>query len=122
MNKNENIGRLNNQTKLRGIMFLIPAAIFIGYSILVPAIWNLILSFQKWDGFNAPKWVGFQNYIKCFRNSTMLTAMGNSLFFAVFMTLFAVLIGLLASLLIFRLGRGEGAVYRLFIFMPSMMA
>ena len=113
--------QLDRNTALSGILFLVPAAVFIGYAILVPAIWNLVLSFQKWDGFNELKWVGMRNYIKCFTNSTMRKAMENSLFFALFMTFFAVLIGLVAALLIFRLGRREGAIYRLFIFMPSMM-
>lgn len=113
--------RLARRTTLSGILFMVPSAIFIGYAILVPAVWNLILSFQKWDGFNAPKWVGLRNYVKCFTNSTMRSAMTNSLFFALFMTVFAVVIGLIAALLIFRLGKREGAVYRLFIFMPSML-
>lgn len=114
-------GQLGRNTTLSGIAFLIPSAVFIVYAILVPAIWNLILSFQKWDGFNQPKWVGLKNYVKCFTNSTMRTAMEHSLFFAVFMTVFSVLIGLIAALLIFRLGRREGAIYRLFIFLPSML-
>ena len=121
MRKNSENKKLNKRTTFSGILFLIPAVIFIGYAILVPAIWNLILSFQKWDGFNAPKWVGLKNYMKCFTNSTLKVAMANSLFFAIFMTLLSVLIGLVMALLIFRLGRSEGAVYRLFIFLPSML-
>lgn len=121
MRKNSENKKLNKRTTFSGILFLIPAVIFIGYAILVPAIWNLILSFQKWDGFNAPKWVGLKNYMKCFNNSTLKVAMANSLFFAIFMTVLSVLIGLVMALLIFRLGRSEGAVYRLFIFLPSML-
>lgn len=113
--------RLARRTTWSGALFLAPAAVFIGYAIVVPAVWNLILSFQKWDGFNEAKWVGLRNYVKCFTNATMRSAMGNSLFFALFMTVFSVLIGLVSALLIFRLGKREGAAYRLFIFMPSML-
>ena len=121
MSKKRKKDRLASRTTLSGVLFLIPAAVFIGYAILVPAVWNFILSFQKWDGFNSAKWVGLRNYTKCLTNSTMRTAVSNSLFFAVFMTVFSVLIGLIAALLIFRLGKREGAFYRLFIFMPSML-
>lgn len=121
MTKKVRNNRLDKRTTWSGMIFLIPAALFIGYSILIPAIWNFVLSFQKWDGFNEAKWVGFRNYAKCFTNGTMRTAMLNSLYFAILMTVFSVLIGLAAALLIFRLGKREGAVYRLFIFLPSML-
>ncbi len=34
-----------------GILFMLPALAFIAFAIFIPTIWNVVLSFQEWDGF-----------------------------------------------------------------------
>ena len=41
---------------------------------IFPAVWALILSFQKWDGFSEPKFVGLQNYQKLMSDSDFFDA------------------------------------------------
>ena len=106
---------------ITGILFLIPTLIFVAFSLFIPTIWNFILSFQEWDGFNDKKWVLFSNYIKAFQDDVLLKCLYNSVFLAVVTTLSSVVLGVILAGLIFRLGRVEGSIYRLIIFMPVMI-
>ena len=50
-----------NTRRVTGFVFLIPALLFILYATVVPFAWNLVLSFQKWDGFGSITFRGIQN-------------------------------------------------------------
>lgn len=101
--------------------FLAPAYLFIIYAFLVPGIWNLILSFQEWDGFNEKVFVLFDNYKEALQDEVFLQSLVNSVAIAVITMIGATLAGLVLALMIYRLGRREGAFYRLILFMPAMI-
>ena len=53
---------------LAGYGFLVPWLIgFFGLTLL-PMVYSLYLSFTRYDVFSAPKWIGFDNYIRLFTN------------------------------------------------------
>lgn len=104
-----------------GTIFIIPTLMFVAFSLFIPTIWNLILSFQQWDGFNVREWIYADNYIKAFKDDFFMKSLFNSAFIAVVTTIFAVVMGVMLAGLIYRLGKKEGAIYRLIIFMPSMI-
>jgi raffinose/stachyose/melibiose transport system permease protein len=112
--------RLKTRTTLMGVAFLVPAFILMTYSNFIPAIWNLILSFQT-GGFGDLQWTGLQNYVTAVGDSVFLKSLWNSTFIAVVTTAFAVVFGVALALMIYQLGRYEGAFYRLVIFMPTML-
>src|SRR5262245_59169477 len=112
--------RLKTRTTLIGAAFLAPAFILMTYSNIIPTIWNYILSFQTGD-FRDLQWNGIQNYAAAATDSVFLRSLWNSVFIAVVSTIFAVIIGIALALMIFQLGRIEGALYRLVIFMPTML-
>ncbi len=109
-----------SKTKL-GFIFLIPACALIAFSNIIPFIWNLILSFQKWNAYDEPKWIFFDNFIKAFDDSVFKMSIVNSIFLGISSTIISVFLGVVLALAVFRLGRTEGAIYRLILFMPSMM-
>ncbi|MDR1902427.1 MAG: sugar ABC transporter permease [Treponema sp.] len=114
-----------NKPRLRKIIvsliFLLPAFAFLSYSVYIPFGWNIVLSFQNWDGFLKKSWAGLANYFNAFHDPEVLKALGNSIFLALVSTLGSVLLGVLAAGLLFKVRRGEGAFYRLIIFMPVML-
>ena len=59
---------------LSGWLFAGPATIIVLGLSIFPAVWALILSFQKWDGFSEPKFVGLQNYQKLMSDSDFFDA------------------------------------------------
>jgi multiple sugar transport system permease protein len=53
---------------LAGYAFLIPWLIgFFGLT-AIPMVYSLYLSFTRYDVFSAPKWIGFDNYVRLFTN------------------------------------------------------
>lgn len=112
--------RLKGRTTLIGVVFLAPALLLMTYTNIIPVVWNLILSFQS-GGFNDLAWTGLQNYVTALGDPVFLKSLWNSAFIAVIITTFSIIIGVALALMIYQLGRVEGAVYRLIIFMPSML-
>lgn len=119
MGKSMRKGKTNR--RILTALFLLPAFAFIAYALYVPFIWNGILSFQKWDGFHDPLWVGIQNYSKALTDHTALLSMKNSLFLGTVSTLGAVVLGILLAALVYKVYQKEGAFYRLIAFMPVML-
>lgn len=113
--------RLNRHKTATGIIFLLPALVFVAFALVIPSIENIILSFQEWDGFNERTWVGFANYREIFADSTAQRSFYNSVFLAFVTTVGATTLGVLLAALIYALGNREGAVYRLIFFMPVMI-
>jgi len=107
--------------RITGFLFLIPSAVFILFSLIIPTIENVILSFHKWDGFNPREFIFFNNYIKMFNDSGVHKNLYNSIYIALGITFFSVLIGLFLAAIIYRLGKNEGAFYKLIFFMPVML-
>ncbi len=61
--------------------YLIISPWLIGLLLLLagPMVYSLYLSFTSWDLFNAPEWVGLDNYIRLFtRDRTFGSAIGNT--------------------------------------------
>ncbi len=103
------------------LLFLLPAFVFMTYSVYIPFFWNLILSFRNWDGFLKDSWVGISNYARAFNDPIVRKSIFNSVFLALVSTIGSVLLGLVLALFIYKVSRREGAFYRLVIFMPVML-
>lgn len=103
------------------ILFLLPAIAMMIFSVYIPFAWNGVLSFQKWNGFKAATWVGFDNYKNLLTDKIAQHSLWNSIFLAVFSTLGAVILGLLLAAFIFKVTEKEGAIYRLILFLPVML-
>jgi ABC-type sugar transport system permease subunit len=113
--------KLHYKTTTTGIIFLIPALALVFYTVFIPAIWNLILSFQNWNGFKVSSWAGLSNYKNAINDETIRLSLYNSLYIAILSSVIAIILGVAMATLIYRLGKKEGAVYRLILFMPSML-
>jgi ABC-type sugar transport system permease subunit len=55
--------------------FFVLFAIFFAY----PVVWSFVLSLQRWDGINTPRWVGLDNYDFVLRDSLTRKMLGNTL-------------------------------------------
>jgi len=106
-----------------GILFLLPALVAIFFSTLFPFVFNVALSFVKWDGFRKIKWVFLDNYKEIFKISSHFPdSMVHTVYLAILTTVLTVVNGLILALIIYKLGKKEGLFARLIIFMPSMMS
>lgn len=75
-------------------LFLLPCLAGTFVFILIPVIFSFILSFCSWNLLNVPKFIGFENYIDLFNEPEFFHVLYNTIIFAVFTTIFAVIIPL----------------------------
>lgn len=106
------------RTNLIGYSFIIPN--FIGYFIFIfiPVCFSFVLSVMKWDGSDAPmEFVGLQNFVKLFGDSTFKISLTNTLWYAVFTVPLTLVAALLIAVLLNSKIKGVVA-YRTAFFFP----
>jgi alpha-glucoside transport system permease protein len=115
------VNRLPEQhrEKVRPFAFVGPAVVLLAIFLLYPTINTIVLSFQDAGGAS---WVGFENYLRVFTDSSLLAALRNSLGWVVVVPLFSVVIGLAFAAMADRLGRRSEALSKTFIFMPMAIS
>jgi multiple sugar transport system permease protein len=104
-----------------GYLFLLPW--FIGFFGLTlgPMISSLYLSFTHFDLLTAPRWAGFDNYVRMFTNDPKFSAsMRVTMFFVVFSVPLKLAFALGVALLLNRGMKGL-TVYRSLFYLPSLL-
>ncbi len=104
-----------------GILFMLPAMIMILITLVIPVIWNFVISFFEWNGNSAMIFRGFDNYIDIFTTRSTAITLWRSVFVSLVSTVIAMVLGTLYAFIIYRVGKKEGAVYRFIFFSPAMM-
>lgn len=81
------------------LWFAVPALIFFGFAVGVPTVRGAMLAFTDWDGLSRTyDFVGFENFVRIFTTSSSLNALKMTLIFALAITIFQNLFGLLLAL------------------------
>lgn len=90
-------------------LFIAPAFIMIAVFLLYPMIYNFVLSFFNYSlaSVNRP-FVGFDNYLKMFKETRMWQAVGRTAIWTVTNLVIAILIGVGAAFLLFTHFKGNG--------------
>ena len=112
---------LNRAYTIKGFLFLMPATLVYLFFAVIPFFDNLVLSFQKWNGFSARTFIGFDNYIKAFTDKTFLLAIKNSVYIGAVSSFFSVTVGVFLAWLLLYSPRKSGSLYRTILFSPAMI-
>ncbi len=104
---------------VRPFAFVGPAVVLLGIFLLYPTINTIVLSFQDSRG---ESWVGIDNYVRVFTDSSLLVSLRNSLGWVIVVPLLSVVIGLAFAAMADRLGRRSEALAKTFIFMPMAIS
>ena len=101
-------------------VFVLPTLIAFIIGFIWPFIWGIYLSFQRFTTVSKTTFVGIQNYISVFQDSTFLHAFG---FTAAFTVVSTVLINVCAFAIALALTRGiRGTnIFRTTFFMPNLI-
>ena len=101
-------------------IFVLPTLVAFIIGFIWPFIWGIYLSFQRFTTVSKTTFVGIQNYISVFQDSTFLHAFG---FTAAFTVLSTVLINVCAFAIALVLTRGiKGTnLFRTVYFMPNLI-
>jgi len=100
-----------------GYIFTLPFVINVVVFVLFPIVFSAYISFTQWDLFNAPKWVGADNWIRTLKQEQFWVSVRNVLYFAAIFVPLQTLIAFVAAYLLNLSIRGK-TFFRLLYFMP----
>ncbi|GGD82974.1 carbohydrate ABC transporter permease [Paenibacillus nasutitermitis] len=100
-----------------GYIFTLPFIINVIVFVLFPIVFSAYISFTQWDLFNAPKWVGADNWIRTLKQEQFWVSVRNVLYFSAIFVPLQTLIAFVAAYLLNLSIRGK-TFFRLLYFMP----
>lgn len=104
--------------------FLLPIMVVFIVVILIPFLQSLVFSFTDYSGYNFAdaQFVGFANYVQCFKDPTLLAGLGFTLLYTVATTVLITVIALPLAVVLNRKFFGRNFARSLFFFfsVPSM--
>ncbi|KRE64222.1 hypothetical protein ASG92_19390 [Arthrobacter sp. Soil736] len=117
------LSAVKRQDALTGYAFTAPTIIGFVIFVLGPLIAAFYLSLTKYNILTAPKFVGFDNYVRMFRDERLATTYGNTVLYVgaavVLINAFALLFAVLINQ---RLPKGLTYVFRSAYFFPYLVA
>lgn len=102
---------------LIGLLFLLPTMIGLSVFRLVPIVWAFAMSFMRWQIFDTPSWVGFDNYLHILASPTSGRVFMNTLWFMAIYVPGVIIIGLVLAVLLNN-GLRSSAFFRGAFFLP----
>lgn len=108
---------LNRRNTLIGMSFILPN--FIGFClfIMIPVLFSFVLSFAKWDGFNAMEFAGLSNFADIFKDRVFKAALSHTIIYTVFTVALSMAAALSLAVLLNRKLRGVN-FFRSAVFFP----
>jgi multiple sugar transport system permease protein len=83
-----------------GLLYLAPALVFVATFTAFPVLQMLWMSLHNWSLIEPPKWVGFSNYVKAYRDSQFWTSLRFTLTYTLYITPILMIGGFLIALLV----------------------
>lgn len=112
---------LRTRRRLVAWAFVAPLVIVNLLVISGPGSASILLSFSDWDGLNAPKFVGLDNFVELFQADAVLNALGHNVIWTLFFLIVPMAMGLIGAFLLSRLRRGQ-TIFRVLYFIPYVLA
>jgi len=102
-------------------LMCLPAVLLFTMFVILPFIEGLRVSFYRWDGFSAMKWLGLRNYVNVMGDDVFWQAMRNTFVYAVLVTVCKNIIALaLAHILVKKFPLRT--FFRTGIYMPVILS
>jgi ABC-type sugar transport system permease subunit len=108
-------------SQLTGPAFVLPAMFFIVVFLVFPVLFNIFISFHRWDILTAPQFRGLNNYSFLFRDDDFIQAVINTVIFVVLAVPAQMGLGLLFAVLLNEALVGR-AWLRTIIFSPMVVS
>ena len=106
--------------------YMVPGLIAFTLIVIVSFVWNIYLSFTKWNGLGTPEWIGFDNYAKLMVDETFWQSFLHSVVFIFAMAIVPTALGLIIASALFdyispRFGNATSAASRAGFFLPQII-
>lgn len=114
--------KYNRYHILSAVFFLLPTAVLLIGFAYYPAVMAIVNSFTRWDGFNAPEFVGLSNYLELFKDEVFRISFVNVFKWSLGSTVIAMTSPLIAAELIFSLkNKASQYWYRVAFVVPMVV-
>ena len=87
-------------------LFLLPSVIIFIMFYLNPSVTVFTTSLTRWDGFNAPKFIGLNNFIEMFNSETFIMSLKNLLYWSLIAATIHVIFGVLIAFILYKKPKG----------------
>lgn len=111
--------RTKQSDTVAAYLFLLPFLTLLGIFFVYAAARAVYFSFTDYDLFRPPNWVGLRNYVALFSDALFLSALRNSILFAVIVTAVQTFLALVMAAVLNQRVRGIG-FFRAAFYMPSI--
>lgn len=118
--------RLPGNKSFRFLPYLIPGLLSLAVIIVVPALWNVFLSFTRWRGVGPVRLIGVQNWRRLFKDDMFWKSFANSLWIIVAIVVIPTILGLLISSLLTdviqkKFGPKTASFIRALYYLPQLL-
>lgn len=103
------------------VLFLVPSLLMYCSFFLYPTISVFVTSFCKWDGYTAPKFIGFDNYVKLAKSPAFQQSLKNLIIWALCAIVIHVPFGVLVALILGKKLKGWRFTRAVFM-LPNVIA
>ena len=107
--------------RVAGYLFVAPALVLLALASGLPIIGIFLYSLTKYDVIQRPVLVGLRNFATLLQDTTFLSSLGNTFYFAVFTVIFGSITALLIALLLNRNLAGR-TFFRTVVYLPQAMS
>lgn len=114
--------RQKRKTTAVGILFVLPAFLFIFTFMLYPLVSSGYMSLTKYNFVydDEPTFIGFENYLAAFRDPQFITSLTNTAVFGFFYFIIVMIVSLIIALLLFQKLKFN-SFYRSAVFVPIVV-
>lgn len=120
------MSRIPGSPSSRFWVYLIPGFLLLLWIIIIPAIWNVYLSFTNYRGIKPPTWAGLKNWARLMKDHTFWTSFAHSIWMIIALVVIPVLLGLVLSSLVFdvvqkKFGAKTASTLRAVYYFPQLL-
>ncbi|MEF2735965.1 MAG: sugar ABC transporter permease [Bifidobacterium choerinum] len=120
------MSRIPGSPSRRFWVYLIPGLLMLLWIIVIPAVWNIYLSFTNYRGIKPPVWAGMTNWARLVKDHTFWISFMNSIWMILAMVIIPILVGLILSSLLFdvvqkKFGPRTASTMRALYYFPQLL-
>lgn len=121
--------RPRETTQIRGsreritpYLFIAPFVLAFLVLLAIPAIYSLLLSFQRYRGYDTPRWIGFSNYQRLLGYHQFWSSWANTVIYWIGGAAVTLTLAFLLAVLVHQGAIKGKRIYKPVIFLPNVMA
>ncbi len=108
--------------KLAITLFILPALLIFTVFIFAPIARSFVFSFFDWNGIGKAEFTGLENYIRLFHDKNFLTSNRNQLIFAVFITVYQMVLATIFAITVSNKKVRGRKFFRVAYFIPVVLS